>query len=420
LCFYRQAFQDKKVEFDGLQKQATAVNLKFGQIRQRLQAAKTHAEREAPIEDGQGNPLPLKAQLEELNVSTLAEAEAALEDAEQTVNGIQANDSVFRQYEDLEHQSEDVEEQLKQLTMGKDEKLSLIAEKKKVWESALTNHVYKINIKFAKYMEEMGCTGEVRLKKGNTDEEPQEAAAAQEENELANFKDWGIEILVSYRENNKAQILSAQRHSGGERSVATILYLMALQDMMVAPFRCVDEINQGLDERNERLVFKRIVANSTAPPKNPHNPLDHSGQYFLITPKLLPGLVDMENDGVTIQIVYNGKWMIDYWGYCYLRKTCDSASIVHSTLQVRIVLRNRRTGMLKTSCVVRSDLPSTRLILQVKTVRTRFLAETGRVGMYRTEDLTTTADYCGKMFDLDVDHPSVNLNEYEFCTRLQL
>lgn len=78
-----------------------------------------------------------------------------------------------------------------------------------------------------------------------------------------NFIEWGIEIRVAFRENHKLQVLSARVQSGGERSVSTIMYLMALQDMMVAPFRCVDEINQGLDERNERLVFKRIVTNST-------------------------------------------------------------------------------------------------------------------------------------------------------------
>ena len=67
-----------------------------------------------------------------------------------------------------------------------------------------------------------------------------------------------------------------------------------------------DRINQGLDDRNERLVFKRIVANSTAPP--PSDDLtNHSGQYFLITPKLLPNLYDMENEGVTILFVFNGK-----------------------------------------------------------------------------------------------------------------
>ena len=74
---------------------------------------------------------------------------------------------------------------------------------------------------------------------------------------------------------------------------------------MVAPFRCVDEINQGLDERNERLVFKRIVENSTKPP-GPNGPTDHCGQYWLITPKLLPNLTDMEREAVNVLCIYNG------------------------------------------------------------------------------------------------------------------
>ena len=76
---------------------------------------------------------------------------------------------------------------------------------------------------------------------------------------------------------------------------------------MVAPFRCVDEINQGLDERNERLVFKRIVENSTKPP-GPNGPTDHCGQYWLITPKLLPNLTDMEREAVNVLCIYNGMW----------------------------------------------------------------------------------------------------------------
>lgn len=87
---------------------------------------------------------------------------------------------------------------------------------------------------------------------------------------------------------------------------------------MVAPFLCVDEINQGLDERNERLVFRRIVANSTKPPTG-DDPSKHSGQYWLITPKLLPFLTDMEQEAMTILFVFNGpfnfksndEWNID-------------------------------------------------------------------------------------------------------------
>ena len=47
--------------------------------------------------------------------------------------------------------------------------------------------------------------------------------------------------------------------SGGERSVATALYMLALQELTTVPFRCVDEINQGMDATNERRVFQLLV-----------------------------------------------------------------------------------------------------------------------------------------------------------------
>jgi structural maintenance of chromosomes protein 5 len=63
--------------------------------------------------------------------------------------------------------------------------------------------------------------------------------------------------------------------------VSTIFYLMSLQAMAQAPFRVVDEINQGMDLRNERMVHARMVEIACR---------EHTSQYFLITPKLLPGL----------------------------------------------------------------------------------------------------------------------------------
>lgn len=204
------------------------------------------------------------------------EVEAALEEAERVLNQYDANPEVIRQYEKLKAEIEKIEDQLEHSTESRERNLQAIDEMRKDWEKRLERHIVEINNLFAVYMEEMGCTGEVRLSKGPKDDEGS--------NKRSNFKLWGIEILVSFRDGAKAQILSAQRHSGGERSVSTILYLMALQDMMVAPFRCVDEINQGLDDRNERLVFRRIVSNSTRKPGK--SLTDHAGQYWLITPKV--------------------------------------------------------------------------------------------------------------------------------------
>lgn len=56
---------------------------------------------------------------------------------------------------------------------------------------------------------------------------------------------------------------------------------MSLQSMAQAPFRVVDEINQGMDPRNERMVHERMVEIACK---------EHTSQYFLITPKLLPNL----------------------------------------------------------------------------------------------------------------------------------
>ena len=58
------------------------------------------------------------------------------------------------------------------------------------------------------------------------------------------FDKYGVRIRVKFRANSALEELTPYRQSGGERSVATMLYLVALQGMYSCPFRLVDEINQ--------------------------------------------------------------------------------------------------------------------------------------------------------------------------------
>ena len=115
--------------------------------------------------------------------------------------------------------------------------------------------------------------------------------------EQPTFARWGLAIKVAFRDACDLRQLDARVQSGGERSVSTIMFLMALQAHLPSPFRVVDEINQGMDEVNERIVFRRVVLNSTGP---------GAPQYWLITPKLLQGLYDMEHPDVRVLVVYNG------------------------------------------------------------------------------------------------------------------
>lgn len=62
------------------------------------------------------------------------------------------------------------------------------------------------------------------------------------------FDKYGVKIRVKFRDTDELKELTSHYQSGGERSVATILYLMALQELNKCPFRVVDEINQVSDD----------------------------------------------------------------------------------------------------------------------------------------------------------------------------
>lgn len=160
------------------------------------------------------------------------------------------------------------------------------------WLNQVEHLTDRLNNSFKEYMSKLQYEGEVVLRKPNL------------------IDDYEIHMRVLFREGSTLADLSGLRHSGGERAVSTIMYLMALQAFTKSPFRVVDEINQGMDERNERLVFDRIVQSCCG------SSSQDLPQYFLVSPKLLQGLRAMEHDDVTVLLVMNGpglkrKWNMD-------------------------------------------------------------------------------------------------------------
>lgn len=73
---------------------------------------------------------------------------------------------------------------------------------------------------------------------------------------------------------------------------------MSLQSLARSPFRVVDEINQGMDPRNERMVHGRMVDIACQ---------EHTSQYFLITPKLLHDL--MYHERMKVLVIVSGEHM---------------------------------------------------------------------------------------------------------------
>ncbi|KAL8696685.1 MAG: hypothetical protein Q9224_002669 [Gallowayella concinna] len=230
---------------------------------------------------------------------------------------------VIKEYEAREKKIENLKANLENLR----EELEQVGERiqgvRERWEPELDRLVGLISRSFGENMKQIGCAGEVGVGK---DED---------------FENWSIMILVKFRESEPLTPLDSHRQSGGERAVSTIFYLMSLQSLTRSPFRVVDEINQGMDPRNERLVHRRMVdiacggledasslhvatsfdsvtvhgdaaegegevihgssssANGLAPAMQ--------SQYFLITPKLLPSLTYAR--GMRVLCIASGEHM---------------------------------------------------------------------------------------------------------------
>lgn len=66
---------------------------------------------------------------------------------------------------------------------------------------------------------------------------------------------------MKFRAKDSLHVLTPFHQSGGERSVSTMLYMMALQELTKCPFRVVDEINQvgvlfcPIKDNEERFKF---------------------------------------------------------------------------------------------------------------------------------------------------------------------
>ena len=154
------------------------------------------------------------------------------------------------------------------------------------WKQSVSNNVKIINDAFQKLMETCEYRGEVQLDYDDKDR----------------IETYKLNILVAFNRVSKLNVLSSTRQSGGEKSVTTLLYLLALQDCTRFPFRVVDEINQGMDEINDRNTFFQVMSYTVR--------RNQASQYFLVTPKLLPQLDLM--DGVTVLVVMNGPYIQDY------------------------------------------------------------------------------------------------------------
>jgi chromosome segregation protein len=165
--------------------------------------------------------------------------------------------------------SEDIEkmyENYSKLYLELKEKAHLVAENREkaleevktrmqAWRTVIQSLLDRANLEYQKILMQTQAVGEVRL----ANEHDIEAA--------------GLEILVGFK-GGKPVPLDAYTQSGGERTTATMSFLLALQQHVRSPFRAVDEYDVHMDPRNRELIARMLISTVT----------DGNAQYVVITP----------------------------------------------------------------------------------------------------------------------------------------
>jgi chromosome segregation protein len=107
----------------------------------------------------------------------------------------------------------------------------------------------------------------------------------------------GLEILVGFK-GGKPVPLDAYTQSGGERTTATMSFLLALQKHVRSPFRAVDEYDIHMDPKNREIIAQMLISRVN----------DSATQYLVIT----PSQITFTKEGVNIITVQNieGKSII--------------------------------------------------------------------------------------------------------------
>jgi chromosome segregation protein len=146
--------------------------------------------------------------------------------------------------------------------------------REKSWANVLKSFLKKLSEDYNFILSFLGGKGEVKLI--NED----------------NIEKAGLEISVGFK-GRSPKPLDSLTQSGGERSIALIAFLLALQRNVSAPFRAIDEFDVHMDPKNREAITELIISSWKSCKE----------QYLVIT----PGEVHVPNNDVHVIVVQSVK-----------------------------------------------------------------------------------------------------------------
>ncbi len=168
------------------------------------------------------------------------------------------SEDIERMYEKYSQLYLELKEKARLVSENREKAMEEVKARMEAWRTVIHNLLDQVNIKYRTILSEAYAVGEVKV----INEEDIEEA--------------GLEIFVGFK-GGKPVPLNAYTQSGGERSTATVTFLLALQQHVHSPFRAVDEYDVHMDPKNREIIANLIVSSVTG----------LNTQYLAITPSQL-------------------------------------------------------------------------------------------------------------------------------------
>jgi chromosome segregation protein len=156
----------------------------------------------------------------------------------------------------------DLRARILQVSENREKALKDVNERQRIWRRKIRDLLNDVNSMYQQFLANINATGNVRLIYAD------DLDAA------------GLELTVGFK-GAEPTMLDAYTQSGGERSTATMAFLLALQQYVKSPFRAVDEFDIHMDPRNREIIsemlYKQLQGNNEI-------------QYLTITPSQLSAI----------------------------------------------------------------------------------------------------------------------------------
>jgi chromosome segregation ATPase len=192
---------------------------------------------------------------------------------------VDVSEDVERMYESYSKLYLELKEKAQLVAENREKTLEEVKTRMQAWRTVIETLLERVNLEYQKTLNQALAVGEVRLANG-------------QDIEMA-----GLEILVGFK-GGKPVPLDSFTQSGGERTTATMSFLLSLQQHVRSPFRAVDEYDIHMDPKNREIIAQMLVSRVN----------DSNAQYMVIT----PSQITFTKDGVNIITVQNieGKSII--------------------------------------------------------------------------------------------------------------